>query len=232
MLLLSLDSTEITATAAVTDGGKLLGQTVIRSGHTHSETLLPAIELLLKAAGLTCDDLDGFACSVGPGSFTGVRIGVATVKGLAFGRGKPCYGVSATEAMAYPFVGVDGIVCAAMDARREQLYNALFRVSGETVTRLTPDRVIAAADLTEELAASFAGEPIYPCGGGYEILRAAAGPGLLRETPRPLRYQTAFGVALAVEAGLAAGTLTAKTDETLSPLYLRPSQAERMKNGG
>ena len=231
MILLSLDSTEITASAAVTDGRRLVAQTVVRSGHTHSETLLPAISFIMKSAALSFEELNGFACSVGPGSFTGVRIGVATIKGLAFGRGKPCIGVSALEAMAYALGDCGGVICPVMDARRNQLYNAVFRACGGTVARLTPDRVIAAGDLAGELRIKYRNEPIFLCGEGSDILRAA-GPDLpFGETPALLRYETAYGVALAAEAKIAAGAPLAElTDAALAPLYLRPSQAERMKS--
>ncbi len=232
MIILALDSTEITSTAALTDGRKLLGQTVINAGHTHSETLLPAIDNLIRSTGLTYDRIELFACSAGPGSFTGVRIGAATIKGLAFGRSVPCVGVSALEALAYNFIGIDGILCPVMDARRSQLYNALFRSHDGIVERLTPDRVIAASELVTELTSYQ--EPIRISGGGYAILQEAAknlpavGP-----TPELLRYQNAYSTALcaltAVENGL---VLSDQTDLTLTPTYLRPSQAERTRNGG
>ncbi len=232
MIILSLDSTEITSTAALTDGKRLLGQTVLTVGNTHSETLLPAIENLMKSTGLTYDRVELFACAAGPGSFTGVRIGAATVKGLAFGRNVPCVGVSALEALAYNLIGFDGILCPVMDARRSQLYNALFRCRNGILERLTPDRTIAASELSEELKRY--DEAILVNGGGTHILCEAAG-GLpsLRPAPELLRYESAYSVALcaltAVENGL---DLTDKTDLILAPTYLRPSQAERTRNGG
>ncbi len=229
MIILSLDSTENTSTAALTDGRKLLGQTTITVGNTHSETLLPAIDNLLVSIGKTYADVDLFACAAGPGSFTGVRIGAATVKGMAFGRNRPCVGVSALEALAYNLIGFDGIVCPAMDARRSQLYNAVFRSHDGKIERITPDRVIAAAELAEELKAY--GEPIYVCGGGIHILCEAAQENpFVRPAPELLRYESAYSVALcaltAVENGL---DLTDKTDLILAPTYLRPSQAERTR---
>jgi len=232
MIILSLDSTEITATAALTDGKRLLGQTVLTVGNTHSETLLPAIENLMKSTGLTYDRVELFACAAGPGSFTGVRIGAATVKGLAFGRNVPCVGVSALEALAYNLIGFDGILCPVMDARRSQLYNALFRCRNGILERLTPDRTIAASELAEELKGY--NEAILVNGGGTHILCEAAGDlPRLRPAPELLRYESAYSVALcaltAVENGL---DLTDKTDLILAPTYLRPSQAERTRNGG
>ncbi|MBE6622284.1 MAG: tRNA (adenosine(37)-N6)-threonylcarbamoyltransferase complex dimerization subunit type 1 TsaB [Ruminococcaceae bacterium] len=232
MIILSLDSTETVSTAALTDGKRLLGQTVLTVGNTHSETLLPAIDHLMTSIGLTYDRVDLYACAAGPGSFTGVRIGAATIKGLAFGRDVPCVGVSALEALAYNLVGFDGILCPVMDARRSQLYNAIFRCRDGVMERLTPDRTVVAARLAEELSAYK--EPIYVNGGGTHILceTAEALPNL-RPAPELLRYENAYSVALcalsAVEKGL---DLTDKTDLVLAPTYLRPSQAERTRNGG
>jgi len=232
MIILSLDSTETTSTAALTDGKRLLGQTVLTVGNTHSETLLPAIEALMTATGLTYDRVDLFACAAGPGSFTGVRIGVATVKGLSFGRKTPCVGVSALEALAYNLIGFDGILCPVMDARRSQLYNALFRCQNGVIERITPDRTIAASELAEELKSYH--EAILVNGGGTHILcEAAKDLANLRPAPELLRYESAYSVALcaltAVKNGLG---LSDKTDLILAPAYLRPSQAERTRNGG
>ncbi len=231
MKILALDSTEKTVTAALADDRTLMAEAVVNTRLNHSRTLLPMAEGLLKAAGMSWDGIDLFACSEGPGSFTGVRIGAATIKGLAFGRNKPCVGVSAPEAMAYHFLGMDGIVCPVMDARRSQLYNALFRVSGTRVRRLCPDRVIAAEELLTELVGSE--EPIFLCGGGYEIMKQICeDQPWFRPTPEPLRYQSAFAVALcALDRYETAGEAEAAalTDRSLAPSYLRPSSAERNK---
>ena len=232
MIYFALDSTETTAAVALTRDRELLGQATLRAGLTHSETLLPLLETLMAGAHLTYDDIDVFACSAGPGSFTGVRIGAATVKGLAFGRGKPCLGVSACEALAYNLLGFDGLAVAVMDARRSQLYNAVFRLREGGLERLTPDRVISAEALADEL--SSCDEPIRFVGGGYAIAcEAAEKLATVRETPQLLRYQNAYGTALAALAQIESGAaLDSLTDRSLSPVYLRPSQAERTKNGG
>jgi tRNA threonylcarbamoyladenosine biosynthesis protein TsaB len=229
MKILALDSSATVASVALCEDETLLAEYTLNNGNTHSETLLPAIDGLLTSIGKTYSDIDLFACAAGPGSFTGVLIGAATVKGMAFGRSRPCVGVSALEALAYNLIGFDGIVCPAMDARRSQLYNAIFRSQNGKIERLTPDRVIAAADLTEELKAY--DEPIYVCGGGTHILCETAKENpLVRPAPELLRYESAYSVALcaltAVENGL---DLTDKTDLILAPTYLRPSQAERTR---
>ena len=180
------------------------------------------VEAVLNTARITAGDIDLFACSAGPGSFTGVRIGAAAIKGLAFGQNKPCVGVSTLEALAGNLEGIaeDAIVCPVMDARRGQVYNALFR-RGE---RLTEDRPIALTDLAEELKAL--GGPVYLVGDGYALAAKALADRPLRETPELLRYQNAASVAQAAlrkyrrEPG-------DYPDSQLLPIYLRPSQAER-----
>ena len=126
MKILGIDTTAKTATAAIVEDGRLIAITVLNTPNTHSVTLLPMIDGLLKSAGLTLNDIDVFSCSVGPGSFTGVRIGTSAIKGLAYANGKPCVGVSSLEALAMNVTAEDGIICPVMDARRGQLYNALF----------------------------------------------------------------------------------------------------------
>ena len=140
------------------DDDRLLCKAAVSDAMTHSATLLPEIERLLKDAGLTFADIDLFAASAGPGSFTGVRIGAATLKGIAFGRNKPCCAVSALEALAYNLRKTDGIVCALMDARRGQFYTATFAVADGKVTRLSPDE----AKSGEEIAASLDAYPHVP----------------------------------------------------------------------
>lgn len=231
MKILALDSAENIAAVAVTDGKTLIASTVVNAGKSHSELLLPAIESLMKASGLNYSDIDLFACSSGPGSFTGVRIGVSTIKGLAFGYNKPCVGVSATEALAYNFIGFDGIICPAMDARRSQLYNALFLSENGKITRLTPDRTIPASELANELT-SYDG-PIYINGGGEHIIRKAAeGNENVMPTNGILTHQNGYSVALcALEKYENSENRDGFTDLALQPIYLRPSQAERMRNG-
>lgn len=232
MKILALDSTENVSTAAITEDKKLLAQMTVNASLNHSETLLPAISELLRSVGITFDDIDMFACSEGPGSFTGVRIGAATVKGLAFGKNKPCVGVSALEAMAYNFVGIDGVVCPVMDARRAQLYNAVFNVNKEKIERLTPDRVIMASELAAELEKYHA--PIYFCGAGYEIIRKETAENkYIKNTPELLKYESGCSVAFAAyDKYENAEDKTVFTDLSLSPTYLRPSQAERNRCGG
>lgn len=231
MLILALDSTALTATVSVCDDEKLLSCHVLQNGNTHSETLLPMVEFALRNLSLTAADIQLFACSAGPGSFTGVRIGVSTIKGLAFGSNIPCIGVSTPEALAYNLIGFDGLVCPLMDARREQVYQALFSVCDGVTERLTPDRALSLAELDRLLCEHLASDPrpLRFVGDGYPLaergLPSTFATGLVRPTPELLRMQNAYSVAQVALARYREGIRT--TDCELSPVYLRPCQAER-----
>ncbi len=230
MLILALDSTALAASVALCENEKLLAEFTIHTGHTHSETLLPMVEATLGVTGHTVNDVDLFACTAGPGSFTGVRIGAATLKGLAFGRGKPCIGVSTLESLARNALPSEGVICPAMNARREQVYNALFRSNGETLERLCEDRPIAIADLGREFAELAPDAPIYLTGDGAELVYQALSASLgqcLRMLPERLLHQSGYITAQVALQLYRDGVRT--TDAELSPVYLRPSQAERMR---
>lgn len=224
MKILSLDSTAIVSTVAICDDEKLLAQFTLNNGNTHSETLLPMIEASLKLLKMNINDIELFACSAGPGSFTGVRIGTATIKGLAFGKNKPCVGVSSLEALAYNMIGVNGLVCPVMNARRSQLYNALFLCENGKLKRLCEDRLISVFDLEEELR-KYADMPIYLCGDGYDIAKDAFTKVTVCDTPVIQTYQSAYSVALCALDAARQDLLT--SDSELVPVYLRASQAER-----
>ena len=222
MKILALDSTALVASVALCEDGERLGELTINNGNTHSETLLPMVEFLLKRFDMTPDDVDLFAVSAGPGSFTGVRIGAATIKGLAFDTEKPCVGVSTLEALAYNLNGFDGLICPVMNARRKQVYTALFRCKDGTLERLMPDSAIAITELDEKLSAY--DEPVRLCGDGYDItLENLTHP--ILPTPLPLRQQSAYSVAQV--AGESYDKGICGTDVDLAPTYLRLSQAER-----
>ena len=227
MKILCLDSTAKVATAAILSDGETLAEYTVNGGLSHSELLLPMIRSLLTSCALTEDDVDLFACTAGPGSFTGVRIGVSLIKGLAFGRGKPVAAVSALEALAESLAPLDGILCPVMDARRGQVYNALFRCEGGTLLRLTEDRAIAAEELAEELTTRYHGEGCRLVGDGYRVaetvLKEKRVP--LFETPLSLRFQSAAAAGRCAYRMALRGEVL--SDEALRPLYLRLPQAER-----
>ena len=215
-MLLSMDSSAVTASVALTDGDEIIKSEFVNSGLTHSETLLPMITRVMD--GRKYSELDGIAITAGPGSFTGVRIGVATVKGLAFNDDIPCYSVSTLEAIAYNFVDKNAVVCAVMDARRMQFYNAWFRVQNGKVERLCDDRAISIEDLRNELKqydkVIIAGDGAKLCFQNIELENCT-----LADEDRI--YQNAVGVAKAAQ------NKNAISPKALMPVYLRQSQAER-----
>ena len=223
MKILSIDSSAEVCSVAVTNDKKLVSEITVNTGNTHSETLLPAVEQVLKLTGLTVDDIDAFSCSTGPGSFTGVRIGAATLKGLAYGKNKPCISVSTLEALAYNLCGFDGIICPVMNARRAQVYNALFECKGGVLTRICPDRAISIEELDEEL--SKLDRPIFLCGDGYDITLKGFKNTVPQYVPERIRLQSAYSVCVCALEKYNNGD--ALTDAELVPIYLRPSQAER-----
>lgn len=151
MRILALETSAKAVSAAVTEDGKVLCSGYQDTGLTHSRTLMPIVEGILRNTGLTVQDCDAIAVAAGPGSFTGIRIGVSAAKGLAFAADKPAVGVSTLAAMARNVAFCDGLVVCAMDARRQQVYNAVFEAKGGSLTRLTPDRAIALEELAAEL---------------------------------------------------------------------------------
>lgn len=223
MKILAIDTTATVATAAITENSAPLAEYTVNNGNTHSETLLPMIESLLCTLSLRICDIDAFALSAGPGSFTGVRIGAATLKGLAFGSQKPCVEVSTLEALAQNLILYKGLICPVMNARRSQVYTALFRSNGENLERLMPDSAISIEELDGILAQY--GEKIALVGDGYEITENALKQTQTAFVPEAQRAQSALSVAAIAYKRLADGIFC--SDSTLSVNYLRPSQAER-----
>ncbi len=215
-MILSIDSSAVTASAALTDGDKIIKNEFMNTGLTHSETLLPMIKRVME--GYDYSALEAIAITAGPGSFTGVRIGVATAKGLAFINNTPCISVSTLEAIAYNFVDRDCIVCTVMDARRMQFYNALFEVKSGVVTRLTPDRAIALDDLRNELRAF---ENVIIAGDGARLCYDNIALDNCALPEDELIYQNALAVSKAAE------NKKRIPSRELMPVYLRQSQAER-----
>ena len=221
MLILAFESSAKAASVALCKDGKLISQYSQCSGLTHSRTLLPMAEDLLKNAELSIRDVEGFAVSHGPGSFTGIRIGVSAVKGLAWASDKPCVGVSTLEAMAWHGLAVGGYICPVMDARRSQVYNAIFKIEEGKVVRVSEDRAIALSELAEEVKALNA--PVFLVGDGAEITAKYFADNNIPHSvaPENLVWQSAWGVAMA------AMDKEFVSSDKLLPVYLRLSQAER-----
>ena len=224
MLILAFETSAKAASAALWEG-KLLGESYQNTGLTHSQTLMVMAEDLLKQCGKAPADVTHVAVAAGPGSFTGVRIGVAAAKGFAWGREIPLCGVSTQEAMAVTLGAWEGTVCPVMDARRSQVYNALFRAERGELTRLREDRAISLEELGKELR-EIPG-PIYLVGDGSELTWQALKDTLPNLTlpPEHRRHQRASGVALAAVGQIEAGKVCDAA--SLTPNYLRLSQAER-----
>lgn len=225
MKILALESSATACSAALVRDGELVAQNYQNSGLTHSRTLMPMVHSLLENCGEKLDDVDVIAVAAGPGSFTGLRIGVATAKGLAWAGDKDCAACSTLESMAWPLAHLEGklIVCA-MDARRKQVYNALFLAKGNGLERITPDRAISLEELGKELKAF--DQPKIVVGDGaklcYNTLKELIP---LELAPMHLRMQSAWGVARAAMELAEQGALVKGAD--LTPVYHRLSQAER-----
>ena len=228
MRILALETSAKAVSAAITEDGRVLASGYQDTGLTHSRTLMPIVEHLFQNTGLSPESVDAIAVAVGPGSFTGIRIGVSAAKGLAFALDKPAVGVSTLAAMARNAAFAGGLIVCAMDARRQQVYNALFAAEDGVLTRLTPDRAVSLADLAEELRADPRPKTVVGDGAAMcaDFLEAAGVP--CRLAPPHLVMQNAMSVALEAEGQAARGGLVSAQD--LAPVYLRPPQAERLRN--
>lgn len=223
MLILGIDTAAAPCCAAVydTDKQQTLGSVVINNKLTHSVTLMPVVSDLLRNSGITTEDIDLFAVANGPGSFTGLRIGISAVKGMAFAVSKPCAAVSTLEAMAYNVAMCDGIVCASIDARCNQVYTATFLNDNGTVTRLTDEECLKSDELAARLS-EYDGDIILVGDGAQLVKKAADEQGInTRLAPDPLRFQTGYGVCLA------AMNAERIAPEQLMPMYLKLPQAQR-----
>lgn len=232
MRILALESSAVAASACVMEDEKILSEFYMNTKQTHSQTLLPMAKAALDCAGLSVNEMNLLAVSAGPGSFTGVRIGVACIKGLAFPDNKSCCGVSTLEAMAMNLRGQQALVCAVMDARCGQVYNGLFLTGENRVQRLTEDRALSMEELAAEL-------PTWMKEREIPLILVGDGARLCFESPcfadiscalapEHLRMQRASGVAEAARQAFLEGNTV--SPERLAPIYLRLPQAQRELN--
>jgi len=225
LLILAFETSAKAASAALLEGEKLLGESYQNTGLTHSQTLMVMAENLIASCGYTPQQIEAVAVAAGPGSFTGIRIGVAAAKGFAWGGELPCYGVSTLEAMALNLGIFDGYVVPVMDARRSQVYTATFLADQGVLTRIQEDRAISLAELGEDIKNY--DKPVFLVGDGsilcYNTLKESV-PRLVCP-PEHRMHQRSAGVGLAAARQIAAG-LPGNAGE-LIPNYLRLSQAER-----
>ena len=227
MRIFAIETSAKAASVCITEDGKLISQYFQNTGLTHSRTVLQMAEDMLKSTELTVQDMDVIAAAKGPGSFTGIRIGVAAAKGLAWAADKKMCGVSTLEAMAFNAFPAEGeIICAVMDARRGQVYSAVFKNDGGSLIRLCPDRAISIQELIKDLEE--AGGVRTAVGDGADILVSAGKEAGLRvaAAPENIKMQAAYGVALAAAKS--------EPEDDIIPNYLRLSQAERerLEHGG
>lgn len=242
MKILSIDCSAVSASVAILEDEKIVSSCTTNVGLTHSQTLMPMVQSALSQSQVSLDEVDRFAISAGPGSFTGVRIGVAALKGLTAMTRENCFPVSTLEAMAYNYAGVkDAVICSTMDARCGQVYTALFAVVGNRVARLCEDSAILISDLPEFINKALGNLPeefidnvnllkndIIFIGDGarlcYNVLENVVEN--CHIAPTHLLYQNAMGVALCALAKIADGEAPIDS-ENLLPIYLRAPQAER-----
>ncbi len=226
MKILSIECSALPCSVAISQNGKIIASQFINEKLTHSQTLLPMIESVLKSANLKITDIDGFALSHGPGSFTGIRIGISAIKGLAQPTKIRCVGVSTLRAIAENYNNTNAVICSVMDARCNQVYNAIFRCKNGIITRLCDDRAILSEELAKEIELSYKDENVIIVGDGSEVFY----PFVKELTNITLsdidhRFQNAVGVALAAESKFISGDTS--TPNELLPVYLRLPQAER-----
>lgn len=220
--ILSIDSSAKTASVAVTDGTTLLSECFVNAGLTHSKTLMPMIDNALSQADLKIDNIDAICVNSGPGSFTGIRIGVAAVKGLALASDIPCCGVSTLESIAYNFIDENAVVCAVMDARCNQVYAAFFDVENGFITRIHEDYAVLISELATEIAKI--DKTVILAGDGAELCYNALKDSVknIKLSSEFRRFQRAYGAAL---AALEQNNFIKSS--LLAPVYLRMPQAER-----
>ncbi|MBQ4131096.1 MAG: tRNA (adenosine(37)-N6)-threonylcarbamoyltransferase complex dimerization subunit type 1 TsaB [Clostridia bacterium] len=225
MKILAIDCSAKSVSVAIAENGKLISEVFLNIKLTHSETLMPIMEQVLSNARLTLKDIDAFAVTAGPGSFTGIRIGISAIKGMAFADEKSVFAFSTLEAMALSQLGVPqftGVICGLMDARRNQFYNALFEIKNGEIHRLTDDRTIEADVLKDELLALDC--PVMLMGDGAELFASLSNEDTFYLAPETVRVQRASGIAIKASSDT---TLSPVSPDALQVIYLRKSQAER-----
>ncbi len=228
MKILALESSALTASCAICEENLVVCESSITAGLTHSQTLMVMVENMLNNAKQRLEDIDAIAVSVGPGSFTGLRIGVSSAKGMAKALNCPCIGVSTLWALARNLEGMEAIVCSVMDARREQVYNALFDMRKGKKSRLCEDRAISIDELIEQLRLMKYDMPIVLVGDGAELCYDKMKQVLdVRIAPPQLRLQRAASVGLCGLEKLKSGEFCLESE--VIPTYLRLSQAERIR---
>lgn len=225
MLIIAVESSASPSSCALFKDGTIISDMRTNVKLTHSQTLMPMVENMLKITNTSVSDIDVFAVTHGPGSFTGIRIGIAAVKGMALSYNRPCIGLSTLEVIAHNMSYFNGIICSVMDARREQVYNAMFNCNGNYLDRITDDRAISIEDLGHEIEAI--NKPCILVGDGAEVCynRLRENNGKIFIAPANLRYQNASAAAKLAFEYYSQGQAVSAAE--LNPVYLRLPQAQR-----
>lgn len=225
MKILGIETSAKVASTALLCDDIIVSEFTLNAGFTHSQTIMPMVNSVLEQSSITLDQIDAFAVVTGPGSFTGVRIGVSLAKGLALPNNTKCIGISSLESLAYNLIGFDGYICPVMDARRSQVYTALFQCENGTITRINNDDILKIDELREKIANL--DKSLFFVGDGAEMCYNALGNinSNFRIAPITLRNSHASSVCLIAKQHLDKNDFV--DAQHLSPLYLRLSQAER-----
>ena len=220
MQILGIDTSGKNASVAVWNDGELRAQYFVQTRMTHSQVILPLCEKMLADLGIGVKDIDRFAVAAGPGSYTGLRIGISAVKALAFGLGKKCNGISTLEAIAYNFAGAaDGYICSVMKARLDILYCAVFRVSGNDVSYVMEDTMMTKAELSEKLK-GFDGKIIVAGDASSDFVSSVSDERIVL-APAHLRNQLASGICMS------AAVKEGKDPDEIDALYMQITKAEK-----
>ncbi len=225
MKILAAECSAKTASCAIMQDGQIIASDFTNNALTHSQTLMPMIKAMLDNSKTDIKEIDGFCISAGPGSFTGIRIGISAIKGLAAPTQKPCVGVSTLAAIAYNYIDTDCVACCVMDARCNQVYNALFEIKNGIITRLCDDRALMMQELADELNEKYINKNIIIVGDGTDVFASFVQRENITLSSADRRYQTAKGVAICAQSDFNTGNTV--TPAKLLPIYLRLPQAER-----
>lgn len=227
MKILAFDTAAKTASVALNENGKIISEFFLDSGFTHSETVLPMAKALLDASKVKSEEIDVFAVNCGPGSFTGLRIGIAAVKAMAMANNKKCAAVSSLEALAYNTLGLNGIICPVMDARCGQVYTAFFENNGIEIKRLSEDHTVMADFLADEIKNAYPNTKVIFVGDGTKIMRSKLQNDYYISAPLAELNGKASSVSKVAEKIIEMGNLVSAGE--LSPNYLKLAQAEKEK---
>ena len=221
LTILGIDTSGKTASVALCRDDEVLAQTTVLTNLTHSQVILPLCKEMMKNAGKSLEDIDGIAVCDGPGSYTGLRIGISAVKAISYALNKPCIGISTLESLAYNFFGIKGTICAVMSARQNLVYTATFFFDGEDIKRISEDKIISTEELYKELIEMK--NDIFLAGDYAKAFYNDFGSEKFILSPAHLRLQ------LATSLCFSAMKKELCTPENINARYLQTTQAEKIR---